>query len=206
MPASHTHRTPSVEIEASLLRAADAVLRRKGLAAVTVRAVAHEAGVAPMDVYRRFGSKDRLVDAVLSRALADFQEHVNRDHESDPAERLVGSALRYRQWALTNREHYEAIFAAQLGLGSVDVAVQTRHNFAQLLARVEDAMVAGVIAHADVHEVAQQWWSAMHGAIALELHALALSPDAEGNFRMLMNALLRGLATSPAEPALGAMV
>ena len=62
-------RTPSQDVEQNLLDAAEAVLVREGLAGVTVRAVAAEAGVAPMGVYNRFGSKDGLIDALVMRSL-----------------------------------------------------------------------------------------------------------------------------------------
>src|ERR1017187_9683849 len=58
-------RTPSAEIERELVSAAEAVLVRDGPGAVTVRAVAAEAGIAPMGVYNRLGGKDGLVDALL---------------------------------------------------------------------------------------------------------------------------------------------
>ncbi|HEY4993338.1 MAG TPA: helix-turn-helix domain-containing protein, partial [Nakamurella sp.] len=53
-------RTPSRDIELALVDAAERVLVRDGPGAVTVRAVAIEAGVAPMGVYNRFGGKDGL--------------------------------------------------------------------------------------------------------------------------------------------------
>ncbi|HUR74950.1 MAG TPA: helix-turn-helix domain-containing protein, partial [Sporichthya sp.] len=117
-PRVAPQRTPSQDVETSLLRAADAVLRRDGLAGVTVRAVAAEAGVAPMGVYSRFGSKDGLVDALLIRAIEDFRRTVARHEEADPAERLKAGGRRYREWALANRQHYDAIFLARVGLGS----------------------------------------------------------------------------------------
>ncbi len=58
-------RTPSQDVERALVDAAEAVLVREGPAGVTVRAVAAEAGVAPMGVYNRFGGKDGLVSAIL---------------------------------------------------------------------------------------------------------------------------------------------
>ncbi len=60
-------RTPSRDLEVALVDAAERVLVRDGPEAVTVRAVAVEAGVAPMGVYNRFGGKDGLVDELLER-------------------------------------------------------------------------------------------------------------------------------------------
>ena len=187
-------RTPSQDIETSLLRAADAVLRRDGLAGVTVRAVAAEAGVAPMGVYSRFGSKDGLVDALLIRAIGDFRSAVAGEPEADPEERLKAAGRRFRAWALDNRQHYEAIFLARIGLGSDEVAEASMLAFGELLARVEYAMAAGVLREADVTEVAQQIWDAVHGAVALELHSLVLTADAGATYEKLLDTIVRGLA------------
>src|SRR3954449_919923 len=62
-------RTPSRAVEQALVDAAERVLVRDGLGGLTVRAVATEAGVAPMGVYNRFGNKDGLVAAVLARGF-----------------------------------------------------------------------------------------------------------------------------------------
>lgn len=193
-PRVAPQRTPSQDVETSLLRAADAVLGREGLAGVTVRAVAAEAGVAPMGVYSRFGSKDGLVDALLIRAIEDFRMNVARQEEPDPEKRLKASGRRFRDWALANRRHYEAIFLARIGLGSDQVAEASMLAFGELLARVEYAMAGGVLRQDDVTEVAQQIWHAVHGAVALELNSLVLTDDASATYDRLLDTVVRGLA------------
>jgi AcrR family transcriptional regulator len=193
-PRVAPQRTPSQDVESLLLQAADAVLRREGLSGVTVRAVAAEAGVAPMGVYSRFGSKDGLVDALLIRAIEDFRVTVGVGQETDPAERLKAAGRRYREWALANRQHYEAIFLARVGLGSDAVAEASMKAFQELLSRVEYAMAGGVLRPADVLEVAQQIWSMSHGAIALELHDLVLTADAAATYDALLETCVRAFA------------
>jgi AcrR family transcriptional regulator len=193
-PRVAPQRTPSQEVESSLLRAADAVLRREGLGGVTVRAVAAEAGVAPMGVYSRFGSKDGLVDALLIRAIEDFRAAVGVGLEPDPAERLKAAGMRYRAWALANRQHYEAIFLTRVGLGSAAVAEASMEAFGELLSRIEYAMAHGVLRQGDVVEIAQQIWSMSHGAIALELHDLVLTDDAAASYEALMETCVRAFA------------
>ena len=62
-------RTPSADVERELLAAAETVLVRDGPGGLTVRAVAAEAGIAPMGVYNKLGGKDGLVDALLIRGF-----------------------------------------------------------------------------------------------------------------------------------------
>ncbi|HUR72637.1 MAG TPA: TetR-like C-terminal domain-containing protein, partial [Sporichthya sp.] len=119
---------------------------------------------------------------------------VARHEEADPAERLKAGGRRYREWALANRQHYDAIFLARVGLGSDQVAEASMQAFGELLSRVEYAMAAGVLRTGDVTEVAQQIWSAVHGAVALELHSLVLTADAGETYERLLDTIVRGFA------------
>src|SRR6202035_5492948 len=58
-------RTPSSDVQRELISAAEQVLVRDGPGGLTVRAVAAQAGIAPMGVYNRLGGKDGLIDALL---------------------------------------------------------------------------------------------------------------------------------------------
>ena len=56
------------------------------------------------------------------------------------------------------------------------------------------AAAAGGIAVPDPREAAQQIWSSVHRAVALELKGLVLTPDPEATYRATLQTLLRGLA------------
>src|ERR1700742_4286482 len=90
-PAARRARTPSADVERELLAAAEAVLVREGPGGLTVRAVAAEAGIAPMGVYNRLGGKDGLVDALLVKGFSRLREAVEMSREGGPTmrERLV---------------------------------------------------------------------------------------------------------------------
>ena len=60
-------RTPSAQVASELLNAAESVLVKDGMRGLTVRAVAAEAGVAPMSVYNHFGGKAGLLAALPLR-------------------------------------------------------------------------------------------------------------------------------------------
>ena len=79
-PSARRGRTPSADIERELLAAAEAVLVRDGPGGLTVRAVASEAGIAPMGVYNRLGGKDGLVDALLIRGFDRLRAEIGRAH------------------------------------------------------------------------------------------------------------------------------
>jgi AcrR family transcriptional regulator len=60
------------ETRANLVEVATRLLREQGAAAVTTRAVAQAAGVQAPTIYRLFGDKDGLLDAVAEHALAVY--------------------------------------------------------------------------------------------------------------------------------------
>src|SRR5215468_6194497 len=104
-------RTPSAEVERELLAAAEAVLVRDGPGGLTVRAVAAEAGIAPMGVYSRLGGKEGLVDALLIRGFDRLRAALEAaGAEQDPLQRLRGCGRRYRQFALANPHFYAIMF------------------------------------------------------------------------------------------------
>src|SRR6202012_3492100 len=93
-------RTPSADIERELLAAAEAVRVREGPGGLTVRAVAAEAGIAPMGVYSRLGGKDGLVDALLIRGFDRLRVAVdapmNATAEPSMRARFLSCGLSYR--------------------------------------------------------------------------------------------------------------
>jgi AcrR family transcriptional regulator len=58
--------------QAKIIDAAASLLREHGPAAVTTRRVAEQAGVQPPAIYRLFGDKDGLLEAVAEHVMAAF--------------------------------------------------------------------------------------------------------------------------------------
>ncbi len=189
-------RTPSRHVEAALVEAAERVLVRDGPEGVTVRAVAAEAGVAPMGVYNRFGGKDGLVDELLLRGFVGLRDAIAGRDEADPVERLQACGRNYRRFALGHPAHYVAMFdgAIHQEQTSEAVLVAAKASFEALVANVRYAMAGGALADGDPHEIAQQIWSSVHGAVQLEIKGMLQVPDAAEAYDDLLGMLLRGLA------------
>src|SRR6201981_504141 len=113
-PSARRGRAPSADIERELVSAAAAVLVRDGPGGLTVRAVAAEAGIAPMGVYNRLGGKDGLVDALLIRGfdrLGAAMEAATADTaEPSMRARFIACGLSYRRFALDNPHFYAIMF------------------------------------------------------------------------------------------------
>jgi len=189
-------RTPSADVERELLAAAEAVLVEEGPGGLTVRAVAARAGIAPMGVYNRLGGKDGLVDALLIRGFDRLRAAVEPGSQRDMLERLRSCSMRYREFALSNRQFYAIMFEGAIphNRDSAEVAEHAAAAFGTLVRSVETAAAAGAISAETPREVAQQVWSSLHGAVALELNDLVLTPDPETTYRAMVDTLLRGLA------------
>jgi AcrR family transcriptional regulator len=190
-------RTPSAEVERELLAAAEAVLVRDGPGGLTVRAVATQAGIAPMGVYNRLGGKEGLVDALLIKGFDRLTAAIESGDEPDMAARLYSCGLRYREFALGNKHFYAIMFEDAIPHEhhiEPGVEEHARAAFAALVRNVELAAAAGVISVADPLEAAMQIWSGVHGAVALELKGLVLTPDPEATYRALVETLIRGFA------------
>ncbi len=191
-----TERTRSVDVQGALVEAAQTVLLRDGPAAVTVRAVAAEAGVAPMGVYNHLGGKDGLVAAILVRGFDGLTAAISAGDEPDPVERLRACGLRYREFALTNPQHYAVMFEAALPMEteSAEVTEHATAAFMALVDKVTYGMSHGSIRPGDPVDTAQQIWSTVHGAVALELKGLVLTPDPQATYAELLELLVRGTA------------
>jgi AcrR family transcriptional regulator len=62
----------TTDTRSAIVAAAAHLLRTGGARAVTTRAVAQEAGVPPPTIFRLFGDKDGLLEAVAEHVLADY--------------------------------------------------------------------------------------------------------------------------------------
>jgi AcrR family transcriptional regulator len=191
-------RTPSVEVERELVSAAETVLVRDGPSGLTVRAVAAAAGIAPMGVYSRLGGKVGLVHVLLIRGFDRLRLSLGGGEEPDLLQRLRACGLRYREFALANPHFYAIMFedAIPHEPHSPQVHEHAAGAFRELVRNVQMAAAGGHIATPDPREAAQQLWSALHGAVSLELKGLVLTPDPEATYRALIETTLRGLAPS----------
>ena len=72
------------EVRAAIIEAAERLLRDEGARGVTTRAVSQAAGVQPPTIYRLFGDKDGLLDALAEHAMAAYVGEKSIDAERDP--------------------------------------------------------------------------------------------------------------------------
>ena len=188
-------RTRSADVTDSLIDAALEILEEDGADAMTVRAVAARAEVAPMGVYSRFGGKTGLIEAIFVRGFNDLLAAINTASGPNAIERIRAGCQAYRVFAIAHPHLYQLMFKQMLELELSDEALETAAGtFGVLVSRVQDAMDAGLLERRDEVEVAQQFWNGMHGGVLLELAGIAFTADPEQTFSDMLDALLRGSA------------
>jgi AcrR family transcriptional regulator len=153
---------------------AEQMFASHGPEGVTMRQLAAELGVSSMTPYRYFKDKDAILAAVRRRAFTRFATAME---EAIRAAAGTQPDRAYLEYALANPAAYRLMF---------DTYQPTFHEYPDLLAAMERAratMTAGWREQAkagrvsgDVELIGHLHWSAMHGAIMLELAGLLRSP------------------------------
>jgi AcrR family transcriptional regulator len=189
-------RTPSVGMEAALLSSAADLLETEGPDGLSVRRIAAAANVAPMGVYNHFESKFGIVEALFIQGFERLAAEMAAIGQiEDPSEALREGARRYRALALAHPMAYQVMFLRAVP------GFEPSHNalgvctgtFESLVAAVQRAMQAGVIADRPPTETAHLIWATIHGWVSLELLGLGFVEDQDGAYDRLCEALLRGL-------------
>ncbi len=113
-----------------LIRAASDLFRRYGAAAVGVDAILAEAGVAKATLYKIFGSKDALMEAVLERRAAEWRAWFFGELENagrEPRAQLAHAFAALRLWFENGDAFFRPWFAA---LGERERADGRLHDIA----------------------------------------------------------------------------
>ena len=190
-------RTPSADVEQAIVDAAEQLLVDEGPDALTVRAIAAAAGVAPMSVYNHLGGKNGVLDALLIRGFEGLSGAMDGLGSDDPFEDLAEAGRCYRRFALEHPSHYALMFERSVPdyEPSLLAMGHARATFKELEVLVQRAMAAGVIAAGDPAEVAQRLWNTCHGTVSLELRGIGFCDDPGDNAEATAYSMLRGLRT-----------
>ena len=164
-PGSYHHG----DLAEALIAAATKLMRKKGVAELSLRAAARAAGVSAMAPYRHFADKEALLAAVAARGFRAFARRL-RDAggaETDPFARLRALGPTYVRFALDHPELFRLMFGPEIADKSRHAELTAAGGDA--LAALEEAIrpcMAGVDAWTE-RDVALAAWSISHGLAAL---------------------------------------
>jgi AcrR family transcriptional regulator len=190
-------RTPSAELERAVLDAAHQVLADHGPQGLSVREICKTAGVAPMGLYSRFGSKHGVVDALFADGFVLLRSNLAAMAAEPTGSRLRYGCMAYRDFAMAHPTLYSVMFDRAIPeFEPSDTSMERAYAaFNELVVNVQTAMESGVVAPANPTDVAHQIWAAIHGAVSLELRGVGFIDDPAATYRHLVDSVLAGLGT-----------
>ncbi|MDE9364781.1 TetR/AcrR family transcriptional regulator [Luteipulveratus sp. YIM 133132] len=101
-----TDTPPRADLRTTVLDVTARLLREQGADGVTTRAVAAAAGIQAPTIYRLFGDKDGLLDAVAEHVMATYvtakRETARSDEAADPVDVLREGWRTYVEFGLAN--------------------------------------------------------------------------------------------------------
>jgi AcrR family transcriptional regulator len=129
-------------VRSRIVGVAAEMLRESGAAALTTRRVADAAGVQAPTIYRLFGDKDGLVDAVAEHVLGEFvARKAALPAGTDPVEALRDGWRQQLDYALTNPELHRLL--GEAGRSRRSPALDA--GLAVLRARIHALAAAGLL-------------------------------------------------------------
>lgn len=154
-----------------LIEAAARLLESSGDAkALTLAAVAREAGVAAPSIYRHFADRNQLVEAVVADRFQRLDQVLLEAVAGapGPAEALRACCDAYCRFGLEHPGHYQVLFSAHLGLDPARPGERPGERvFGRLVAAVQACIDAGAARPSDAAVTAVNVWVALHGIVSL---------------------------------------
>src|ERR1700716_1493086 len=100
------------DLRAACLHAARELLEEDGSAALSLRAVARRAGVAPSAPYRHYADRDALVSAVAAVGYRELGDYLTAAHaEPSSIDDLAAVAVAYVRFALERPALFRVMFS-----------------------------------------------------------------------------------------------
>jgi len=162
-------KTYDDELRRRLIVLAAEAIAVGGPGSVAMRVLAKAADTSTNAIYAIFGSKDDLVTAVLEEAfesLGSAQRAALRTDDSLADFAEMGRI--YRRWALDHPTLYHVMFGRRDLHGPLS-REQINVSMAPLLTAVERCIEDGFVRPVDPRLAAVSMWSAVHGAVSLEI-------------------------------------
>lgn len=99
----------------AIIEAAWRLVDEHGLAGLSLRDLAQQAGITTPTVYAYFESKNAIYDAMFAQAATEFSERMAEPyHTDDPRELLVAAVRRFFEFCTRNPARYQLLFQRTL--------------------------------------------------------------------------------------------
>jgi AcrR family transcriptional regulator len=187
------------DLKAALVEAAAEILRKEGLEALTLRAVARKAGVSQAAPYRHFADRRALMAAVAEVGFQRLQQAMMQAMQSGQGRLgLKGVALAYIRFALDNPAEYRLMFGPEVA--KTDDLPELQETGRDVLGFVAAGMSqlqqAGLIGPGDPNLMAAATWATLHGLamLILDRQTEGVAPDMNALVEEATRIMMFGMA------------
>ncbi len=203
-PAERRRLRQRTDAQRAILDATEALLVEDGYEQFSMRRLVERCGYTAPTIYRYFGDKRGLIDALLEerirRLLSRFR---GIPSERDPVETVRALAEEFVRFGLENPTHYRLLTAYRPESEPRPPAAEEAEAFFEQ--PLEVLIRDGRLVTKDLEEAKQCLWALLHGVISLRTSR----PDYAWSSSLLatsLQALLHGLVraapgANPADPA-----
>jgi len=162
------------DLKNALIKAGADILSKEGVSALSLRKVAHKAGVSHAAPYAHFADKQALIAAISTEGYKKLYEkiaHVAGQYQADPLRRLVEASWAYVQFALDEPDQFKVTLSGMIEKEQDYPAfVETaRQTFSLVVDIVAQCQQAGILRNGPADLVAVSAWSLIHGFVTLLL-------------------------------------
>lgn len=162
-----------------ILAAASALFLQGGAAALSVRAIAKQAGLSTIGIYSHFDGKQGILDTLYIEGFEMVSAVLDVPEEGeDPVGALLRASGDYLDLAERNAAHYRLIFGErddnyQPSDAAQEVGARAFERLTETVARA----LPRTASRAEQQDVAVQVWSLLHGSVVLRNHAVSQLVD-----------------------------
>lgn len=144
----------------------------QGYQNITVRDVIEEAGISIGTFYKYFDSRDDLAQSLWSEPVDELKAKMQADYDRaiQPTDKIRALLEHYVRFSVEHRRVFRAAFLFVRPEGHpqrATVDLKDEMFYQNLRAAFEAGQASGVFKKFDTHEMAQLFWAATHGSLAL---------------------------------------
>lgn len=175
--------------KARLCEVAEAMFAEKGADNVSMRQIAAALGVSPMTPYRYFANREEILAEVRIRGFERFAALLEDAYAATPgdaAARAGAAGHAYVDFALANANTYRLMFGTHQQDDAGDAPLGRAVARARATLSVYgDGLIAAGMPEAEARAMEGLIWSALHGAVTLELAGTTPPGSARETLRLL---------------------
>lgn len=153
------------DLRRALMDSADAILERDGPNALSLRAVAREAGVSPAAPYHHFKDKDELLSAIAREGFARLSAALVEAAgcERDAETKMSDLGVAYVKFAQSHPALYRVMYDCARAEDALPQKTDHDHDGFQILKDALTKAGGNRVSETDIHLASIASWCAAHG-------------------------------------------